>query len=59
MSKVRELLEEFVGQRLLCVSANDPGEEPFAMLLFEEGGAIKITLTDAALEEFDYGEDSD
>lgn len=59
MSKIKEVLEEFIGQKLLYVSSNDPGEESFAMLMFEGGGAIKITLADACIEEFEYGEDTD
>lgn len=59
MSNIREVLEEFVGQKLIMVSQNDSDERPYAMLMFDGGGGIKITLDDAVVQEFDYGEDED
>jgi hypothetical protein len=59
MSRIHELLDEFIGQKLIDVSHHDADDkEPFCYLMFETGG-IKITLADGYIDEMEYGEESD
>lgn len=62
---VREILGEFIGQRLLEITQHDREEyeqtkEAYAILHFETGG-LKIVLADELshleIDEIEYGED--
>ena len=54
MVDVRECLKEYIGARLLDVSQEDEGEEPFIFLMFDNGLCMKITFTGTpGIEEID------
>ena len=56
---VRDILGNFIGQRLITITQHDEEEynetrEAYVMLMFEDGGSIKITLADSKIEELEY-----
>ena len=49
ITEMREICKELIGSRLVDITTNDPDEDPFVELLFENGETLRFPVTPQAI----------